>query len=223
VCAARVWRTVEIEGWPGPEVDMAEHAAGVLPQAQRMVCDALAASRADALRARFDPAAAPTAALRAQALSHRARLLSVADSAESAWLDAMPTCAALTLSDDDLAASARFRLGLSPHPDTTRPVRCKCGAALSRANPDNALVCPRVAGATTARHNILQQAWRRVAFCNGVATSIEPVYAHLAPPGHVPFGTRGDVLFATTRDIVVGDVAEVHPGGNTVVERACWG
>jgi hypothetical protein len=134
----------------------------------------------------------------------------------------LSTWSALTLSDDDLAASACCRLRVSSHPDLERPVRCECGAALSRTKSDHFLVCPRFVGATTARHNVLQQAWCRVVFCNGVATSIEPVYAQLAPPGRVPLGARGNVLFATTRDLVVRDSAVVHPGGNTLVERAAF-
>jgi hypothetical protein len=55
-----------------------------------------------------------------------------------------------------------------------------------------------------------------------MATSAEPVYALLGPPGRVPFGARGDVLFATTRDLVVGDVAVVHTWGDTLVERAAF-
>jgi hypothetical protein len=41
-------------------------------------------------------------------------------------------------------------------------------------------------------------------------------------PGSVPVGARGDidVLFATTHDLVVSDVAVVHPGGEAWVERA---
>jgi hypothetical protein len=99
VCANLIHRTVEIEGWPPPEGDLVEHTTRALPNAQCKVTEALAASLADALRTSFDPASAPTAALRAQALPHRARLLSAADAAGSVRLDAMPTSGALTLSD----------------------------------------------------------------------------------------------------------------------------
>ena len=227
-CAAQIRSEtgeMSIEGWPAATEDLENHVNGILPHAQRKVSEALAASRAAALRECFDPEEFPHQE-KPVAHSNQARLLSVADPTGSAWLDAMPTSVGLTLADDDVVSSARHRLGLWPLPVTARPVKCACGDPLTSANPDHVQVCSRLSGAMTLRHNLVQQAWRRIATANGISTSVEPSYRHLvaeaANPGVRGYGNKGDILFAFMQDLVVGDVSITHPGGENVVRRASW-
>lgn len=222
-CAERVRNEASIAGWPEDLSALEEHVQGILPHAQRKVCQELAATRAAALRDRFQPDATPNCD-QAAARSDQARLLSVADSTAGAWLDAMPTCGGLTLSDGDVVAGVRFRLGLSPIPLSARPVRCDCKTLLTAANPDHAMTCPRLAGARTMRHDVVQSTWCRIGFANAVPTSKEPMDHHLASeavcPGTAGYEKRCDILFALTKDLVVGDVTVTHPGGARVVAGA---
>ena len=150
-----------------------------------------------------------------------ARLHSAACGHSARYLEALPTGPNLQLTDAQFKSAVRFRLGLNPAPPTQRRCPCWCGADLSRASPDHAQVCAKLPLQRTTRHNLLQRAWRRIASRAGVASSIEPTDRHLdaeaAQPGSKGYGNRGDILFASLLDLVLGDVSVVHPAGATEI------
>ena len=208
-----------LDKWPESLVDSQSVSCVGFAGAQSAVSTAVAEQLSSLLRASYDPAAEGLSdAQRQDRRSHLARLLSVADPVSSAWLDVLPTRPALVLSDGDVVASSRFRLGMCPGPEcppSSCRVLCACGNALTGSAFDHAMVCPAMPPVWTLRHNLVQYAWRDLGQPAGYATAIEAAPRHLAThavplgaPGHL---RRGDVLFVKD-DILLGDVAVVHPG-----------
>ena len=104
------------------------------------------------------------------ALQHQARLRSCSCPQASAWLDALPVHASLTLSDYEFRSAGRFRLGQSTLAAALVPGRCDCGQDLT---PSHVMGCRKLAEQTRERHDSLVGAWRRILRRAGVATTVE--------------------------------------------------
>jgi hypothetical protein len=81
------------------------------------------------------------------------------------------------------------------------------------------MCCSARARAITLRHDMLLQAWRRIAHCAGVSTAGEPAmdcYRNAAPTNRED---RGDILAVLPSGLVVADVSVVHPA-STAYSRA---
>jgi hypothetical protein len=155
---------------------------------------------------------------------HQARLRSCASRAASAWIEALPTSAALRLTDLEFASSMRHRLGLSHMPANAPGVQCFCGRHMGQGNTDHAMTCKSLSGAMTLRHDNLKHIWRRIANRAGVATSAEPVLRPLRGVQAAAIAnrpeSRGDILLVLPDGLTVADVSVVHPAAPTYVAAA---
>lgn len=134
-----------------------------------------------------------------------ARIHSVANGPASAWLTALPVTPTMRLGNDDFAMAGRHRLGLGvPAPVDMPPCRCTSGDS---STPDHAMSCNKLAGEATMRHNMLTSVWRDALSRAGCATSVEPRYSSIAPPG-TQSGSAGQRR---------GDIFAMIPGGRAVV------
>jgi hypothetical protein len=188
----------------------------VLPQMQRAVSRVVSDREGAAFLAGFD---VDTDAGRRGA----ARMRSAAGGPASAFLTAVPCTPGLTLNDADFViGGGRHRLGLGVPARVPAPP-CVCGAGCA-GTPDHAMVCSRVNGMMTLRHNIEASAWRCIISKSGCPTSMEPAYAAVQAPGQ-PGGAagmrRGDI-FAVMADgrLVVADVVIAHPSAASYVVAA---
>jgi hypothetical protein len=150
-----------------------------------------------------------------------ARLRSSAGGAASAWLTAMPTAPATTLSPYAFKAAGRLRLGYGLDTRVAlRPCLCRAGEA---ASADHAMVCDACKKQRTFRHDILASAWRRV-LCNaGIAACMEPRYGALV--GDIARAAavglhRGDILAVIDGSMSALDIVVSHPGASTYVSAA---
>jgi hypothetical protein len=159
-----------------------------------------------------------------EGLQHQARLRSCASRASSAWIEALPTSAALKLTDLEFTTAMRHRLGLSHMPANAPGVQCFCGRHMGQGNTDHAMTCKSLSGAMTLRHDILKNIWRRIANRAGVATSAEPVLRPLRGVQAAAIAnrpeSRGDILLVLADGITVADVSVVHPAAPTYVAAA---
>jgi hypothetical protein len=95
---------------------------------------------------------------------HRARLHSIACRTAGAFLDTLPTCPRLTLSDSEFVDSCQFRLGASGFVPGAPPAPCYCGAHLQGNDAIHALTCKRMPSSYQHyRHNIVTEALRNAA------------------------------------------------------------
>ena len=139
----------------------------VIPRATRFIYrGACAAAYGDAL------SACDLTTLQGQ--SAAARMRSSACRAASAWIDTVPTCRELRLSNSAFVLAMRHRAGISALPANAPAVLCFCGKTILRDDLDHAMVCNRLSHAMNIRHNILNRAWPFVARRAGIATSVEP-------------------------------------------------
>jgi hypothetical protein len=88
------------------------------------------------------------------------------------------------------------------------------------------MICRRMTGMMTARHNIEASAWRCIISKSGCLTSIKPVYAAIRAPGQPePSGAagmkRGDIFIVMTggRRVVV-KIVIAHPSAAAYVGAA---
>jgi hypothetical protein len=199
--------------WPPDALALnTERIDATLPSAQRIFARFTAQRRSDELLASFD-----TNSLEGQ--RNRARLLSCQCRPAGAWLEALPTSGALTLSDTDFRSAMRHRLGMTHLPANAPGVLCACGQIMQPGDIDHAMCCKTQAGGMQLRHEILSNIWRLISHRAGIASSAEPMLRRL--PGAQASAnadrpdSRGDILLVLPSGLTVADVSVVHPAANT--------
>ena len=144
----------------------------------------------------------------------RARMLSSAGYGAGAWLTAVPTETALTMSDESYQLAWRLRLGIPPYDDL--PERCgskDCLASL-RTDAYHYLSCVYVRRtAVTTRHDHLVRLFASMAREAGAFAIVEPSFDGARPDGEICWAT-----WSTRRDLV--DVSVIHPTAASYVRAA---
>lgn len=101
----------------------------------------------------------------------KARLLSAGQSGAYAWLRTMPSEHPFRLADLEVVRALRHRMGVAPI--DTKPT-CACGVVVTDHNFDHFHSCHMTRQeATTARHDVVQQALAGVAAEAGVASKMD--------------------------------------------------
>ena len=151
-----------------------------------------------------------------------ARLRSCASRASSMWMDVLPTSSSLTMSDPECISALRHRLGAPFMPAGAPVVRCFCGDLVEPGDPHHPMLCNKLSGAKTSRHDLIVQCWRRSAHRATVATAVEPPTARLRTPGGDARidGSRGDLLLALTAGLTMVDVSVTCPTAATYLLAA---
>ena len=108
---------------------------------------------------------------RSAALADLARLRSCAGSLASAWLIARPGPAELTAVE--FCISARLRLGEDLFAGQDGDDACVCGRSMA-ARGTHSLICGALWHTVLACHNVLTEAWLRIADRGGIAATREP-------------------------------------------------
>jgi hypothetical protein len=153
---------------------------------------------------------------------HRARLLSIACRTSGAFLDTLPTCNRLTLSNSEFIDSCQFRLGASGFVSDAPPATCYCGAQLQGNDASHAMSCRRMPSSNQHyRHNIVTEAIRNVASRAGLSSTREPLYRELDPAGHASGNARGDVyaIINPGPGPTAVDTVVTHPGSVTALGK----
>ena len=130
------------------------------------------------------------------------RMVSCSARNSGAWLMAIPSSPAVTLTDSDFQYAARHRLGLPPQHNL--PANCVCGASL-RDDSAHFHSCPRLMPrAVTARHDGIVQLLAAVFRRAGALVSIEVKYEG-------ENRVRPDLEIILPDRSILADVAVVHP------------
>ena len=139
---------------------------------QRAISHADADARAATLFAtlKADPKGASSQA-RSAALADLARLRSCAGSLASACLTTRPGPVELTAVE--FCISAHLRLGEDLFAGQDGDDACVCGRSMA-AGGTHSLICGALWHTVVACHNILKEAWLRIAACGGIAATREP-------------------------------------------------
>jgi hypothetical protein len=82
------------------------------------------------------------------------------------------------------------------------------------------MCCSARAKAITLRHDMLLQAWRRIAHRAGVSTAGEPAMDRLRTAAPTNREDRGDILAVLPSGLVVADVSVVHPAATSYSRAA---
>ena len=188
-----------------------------LPNAHRTLARFVADRRGSDLLASFDSNTE-------EGMRNIARMRSCACRPASLWLDTLPTCMALQLSNNDYVSAMRLRLGLTYLPPNAPGVQCSCGRHIEACDVDHAMTCNTLKGAATLRHEILKEIWRRITRRAGIASSVEPLL-HSLPGAHAAAiadrpESRGDILLVLPDGLTVVDVSVVHPAASTYMHAA---
>jgi hypothetical protein len=204
--------------WPPDMLALnADRIDGTLPSVQRTFARFVADTRSDQLMAEL-------AAGGPEGQRERARMLSCMCRPAGAWIEALPTSFALTLTDGDFRTSMRHRMGLTQLPANAPGVLCPCGQIMQAGNIDHAMVCKTQMGGMQMRHEILANAWRLISNRAGISTSAEPLLRQLpgqqAPANAERPDSRGDILLVTPNGLTVADVSVIHPTAPTNVRGA---
>eukprot|EP00456_Euglypha_rotunda_P049757 TRINITY_DN3993_c0_g2_i4.p1 TRINITY_DN3993_c0_g2~~TRINITY_DN3993_c0_g2_i4.p1 ORF type:complete len:427 (-),score=23.61 TRINITY_DN3993_c0_g2_i4:53-1333(-) len=139
----------------------------------------------------------------------KARLRSIRGKQAGAWLTALPTTPALTLSDLHFRVASRLRLGLPPQDHL--PANCKCGANL-RTDPHHFLSCKYIKrAAATHRHNMILNKLSFVLSKAGAAVYIEPNWFE---------GKRPDAQVNFVHENVMIDASVTHPSSPSLCQGA---
>jgi hypothetical protein len=219
----QTWQAIHADGaasnlWGEDALNIDEDCIDkVLPAVQRTYSRFVAERRGQQLMASFNTG-------NMHDLQQLARLRSCANRAASAWIETLPTTAALQLTDWDFACSMRHRLGLSLMPANAPGVQCFCGRHLAQGNTDHAMTCQTLSGGMTTRHDIIKNIWRRIANRAGIATSAEPVLRPLRGVQAAALAnrpeSRGDILLVLPDALTIADISVVHPAASTYVAGA---
>lgn len=157
---------------------------------------------------RFLEGAKVTAWARRLTAFDRCRQHSLCGPHASAWLTALPTEPALTMSDAAFGAATRLRLGLPPMDDL--PARCACGKQLS-SDANHFLGCELLRSRSmNTRHNRVRDTVGRLALEAGASVTKELQLD----------GVRPDLEFTWSSHVAHADVSIVHPQSPSYVHVA---
>ena len=153
-----------------------------------------------------------------------ARLRSCSAPEAGAWIDALPITPHLRMRDLELRTALKHMVGHCTLPADAPAFSCECGAQVSHRTHDHAMVCKKISGDRTLRHDTIVLAVRRSVTRAGLASSLEPkvhaIGGGAALQENERVKARGNILVVTDDGRIVLDVSVTHASADSYAERA---